>query len=223
MRQVTRCLFTLLVLVLLGCKQTELQPTLPAVDEVPASEADTSLVTHQPCAPPCWQGIRPGMPKAEAVRLLQNIPFVDPESLDEQSNELCWDRGCLIFDNAQVESLWYWLSYSLELQQMIEIYGEPDGYRYIPYVGEEEKGDIGLYWPQEGISAVIPSIELRGIHSKSPTSPEVMIISVRYFEPVADAESLFAGDEYPAKPDDMSVLEWIGYEKWEGYVPMSRP
>src|SRR5687767_4448210 len=46
---------------------------------------DRSLLTQQPCSPPCWNGIIPGRTtNSEAVSILESLDFIDKESISQQ-------------------------------------------------------------------------------------------------------------------------------------------
>ncbi|MBN1284290.1 MAG: hypothetical protein JXB47_02725 [Anaerolineae bacterium] len=49
----------------------------PTIEAEPAFPVDASLLTGEPCAPPCWQGLKPGVTALQEVRaFLENSPFV---------------------------------------------------------------------------------------------------------------------------------------------------
>jgi len=209
----------LLIVLITGCSRAEQETRLPTVDEVSVSDVDTGLVTHQPCAPPCWQGISPGMAKDEAIRLLQTIPIVDKHSLREDANALCWNTGCVAFRKGRVEYVSYAPAYKLELQQMIDLYGEPDGYVHVLGV-HEDTGTIRLFWPRDGIVVVVQSrAKAVDIYSEPLTSPDSVIRGVEYFEPAPTAEDLFRRDNFQP-PDNVPLHDYVGYTIWQGYAPL---
>jgi len=49
--------------------------------------SDRSLITHEPCAPPCWYGITPGVTtREEALDALHAVPFVWKSSIRLRSS-----------------------------------------------------------------------------------------------------------------------------------------
>jgi hypothetical protein len=47
---------------------------------------DKSLITGDPCSPPCWHQLVPGeSTEEEALEILQDLPFVDENTIELQS------------------------------------------------------------------------------------------------------------------------------------------
>lgn len=130
-------LLSLVLMLATGCYCSESLPPydLPTRVEDPDS-VDKSLLTGEPCAPPCWYGLVPGESSAdEVVSTLKSLPFVDGDSIIEdfitwKSSVMNTDDyvGYIRIEENKVELLSIELEYDLTLQELIDVLGEPAGY-----------------------------------------------------------------------------------------------
>ncbi len=87
MRALFRLVVVLIILsslfLLSGCAESVIDLRVqPAVQ-------DETLITGEPCLPPCWYGIIPEETSIrDAVQILTTIPFVDPKSVKETTRDL---------------------------------------------------------------------------------------------------------------------------------------
>lgn len=136
------------------------------------TEGDTSLVTGEPCAPPCWQGLLPGeSTKQEALQTLEKLSFVDgdtigvrvPVSPFEGRELIEWMHGSgqIVVDNEVIRSIAVDLFYDLELQRLVEVKGEPAGYFAWLFPPPDNisigpiciSATVEFVWPEEGLAA----------------------------------------------------------------------
>ena len=89
---------------------------------------DRSLITGEPCGPPCWQGIIPGeTTEEETMTILHELPFVDGGATHVQGNRIHWHSdiegwpgGTIgIGDDGIVDWVGYGRPYYLELQDLL--------------------------------------------------------------------------------------------------------
>lgn len=193
---------------------------MPLVEE--AGNVDTSLVTGQLRIPPCWQGICPGDPWIEAEEKLRSLSSIDQTQLKELSKGLEWPGGILFHDDSdQVERIGYVLEYRLEIQELVDRYGEPDGFIYDKEVEGPLILSMQLFWPNQGLSATVnTSIDIEEATKMAPIRPESLVHSVIYYVPVQDAKAYFLKFAKPSDNEKLTVLELYGYFEWEGYVPL---
>jgi hypothetical protein len=214
-------MFLLVLLAVTSCSKRQAQEdTLPEIDQV--ENVDKGLMTGDPCGPPCWQGIEPGDPKSQVLDLLEEISIVDDASIHSQPGETSWNNGYISWsEDERVEKILYFLEYRLELQDLIAVRGEPDGFTYVtPMHPGEEFGHLNLYWPEQGFGvSVASSVDARDVTKVAPVNPDSLVRSVYYFDPVPDAETYFL--KYIGPPDEgRAVLDFYGYYPWNGYTPL---
>jgi len=187
------------------------------------SLVDRSLDTGEPCALPCWYRLTPGVSTDnEAIQILKDRTFIDSASIQKQGNEIRWRSsltdwggGSIRIDSdGRVEFITFALEYSLTLQALIEMRGKPDGF-FALYDEPSGKVSIELLWTQSGLSAsAISGVSPSEFTKVSPLNPDMLILSVNYFEPVFDAK------EYASK---LGTDWWIKdghYYPWTGYDPL---
>jgi hypothetical protein len=222
---ISGCISVITGLAAASCKAHNINniatPTsLPPMESVEGM-ADTGLVTNEPCPPPCWQNIYPGDSQEGVNELVSELPVIDIASVVIGSDSTCWNGGCIRFYAGRVEAIDYVLAYRLELQDLIRIRGEPDGFTisYQPEVATVIS--IDLLWPQQGLGvSVEPSDDFRQTSEGVPVTPESLVTAAMYFEPVANAEEWFLRFVGPSEREGESILEYHHYYEWKGYVPL---
>jgi hypothetical protein len=123
----------------------------------------------------------------------------------------------------------YFLEYRLELQDLIAVRGEPDGFQYVrpSHPREEKFGFLNLLWPEQGFGvSVSSSVDDRDVTKFAPVNPDSLVGSVDYFDPVPDAETYFL--KYFGPPEEFfgsigegrTVLDAYRYYPWNGYTPL---
>jgi hypothetical protein len=132
--------------------------------------ADKSFVTRQPCAAPCWYGLKLDQStKEEVYATLRKLPFIDPSSIrergsgwagDSSARDLAWDCthpkvdrcGGATLSHDRLKQLWYSVGYTLTFEQVVGQLGPPDYLDYGPWSGEAGGSIIFLYWPDNMVT-----------------------------------------------------------------------
>ena len=131
-------------------------------------EVDTSFLTDEPCAAPCWHGIRLNESTEEdAYEILNQLPFVQSGSVvertggwkdDDQAIIFAYDclyasRYCgdvLISEN-RVQRIWFSVGFDLTFENAVQKLGTPDYIRFIRGSGERVSCSRHLYWKDKNI------------------------------------------------------------------------
>ncbi len=163
----------LLILIVTGCSRfdsTQRNPE-PTVQE---RYRDTTIITRDPCHPPCWYMIKPGIStKDEANQILSSLPFLDSSTIRERET-VYWDpviggdkdgvllavdylkpegqqaSGFLIVDGVIMDFTIY-PNYSLTFQDVIESIGPPDYIRVFSQTGMFQGCNTQLLWLNIGV------------------------------------------------------------------------
>lgn len=205
----SRCDLPRLTVFRLGCTLV----SLGALASCARTVIDRSLLTSDPCGPPCWQGIVPGTSPAEdAAQVLAGSAFVAPDSLRRQELDgklalLTWASSSgaeginsMSFCNDRVWTVHLVLGYGLTAEEVIARFGEPEGMQIAGgSLPEDTSLSVFLNYPDLGIrlEAAVP-IELGEL------LPTTEVVSVTYFDP----EAVFQ-DLCPAPIQN--GLPWRGY------------
>jgi hypothetical protein len=197
---------------------------------------DMSLLTGDPCEPPCWQGLTPGVSTHQEVNeFIRTSGFVNPQTLDVSalrtadgrrvgvsirwcsSAGLCRRHNRFSIEDGVLEAITIYPDYDLTLERLFERYGPPGKLRVIiagsglPYLS------VTLFYPTHGFTATIelPIDDAR-------LQPESIVSRVWYFQAVPldkfielGCESGFLG----STPD-----KWHEFLRdWQGYGPIEVP
>lgn len=183
---------------------------------------EITLLTGDPCLPPCWYGIVPGETTIEDVKVaLPTLSFVDEESINEHkytySSGLEWSMSWLSLRNRkEAGEIWfdetglvsrighYW-GRDVELKELIDIYGPPDGLLML-YHPEQWPIPVRVIWFSQGVAGHTRT-NVDDWDTESLVQPNTLIDAASYFSPSPDAEAAFEGDV----PDD--------YYEWNDYNP----
>ena len=131
-----------------------------------SKDADRSLVTQMPCAPPCWYGLElEESTKIEALDTLRSLSFVDQDrvSFHDYSNHWGHDSGVILYGckyqykndycggsiiirNGKVKSIVYGLGYKLTFGEVVDLYGRPDLIFSESPTTPAGGCRLGLYW-----------------------------------------------------------------------------
>jgi hypothetical protein len=206
-------------------------------------EADLSLVTGEPCEPPCWYGLMPGeSTKDETLQTLETLTFVHRDSIRVLSTyastperELIeWDyrRGLITLDEEIVSTISVDLLYNLELGELVELMGEPTGYFVYTFPPPDNisigpicvSAEAEFIWPEQGLTAEIrfdsrhPPRQTERVFNPSDT---LYINSLTYSPPAATPLAfLIARGSVESSAENN--LEWY-YQPWEGFDQISMP
>ncbi len=206
-----------------------LLPILAGCGESPP--VDTSLLTGEPCEPPCWQGLVPGVSTEEEVNeFVRTSELVDQTTLfrgdiTRGTGEVVgvsvqwWSRADTAgvprqFGNdfsikdGVLQYMMIFLDYEVTLEELLSRYGEPHKWStswvslHIPDV------DVKLYYPNHGLTAWLrlpaDDVWLR---------PENRVRRVRYSRVVPLEDFLELGPEigYFLPGQEEALRDWQGY------------
>lgn len=199
-------------------------------------ELDTSLLTDDPCAAPCWQNIIPGVTtEQEARRLLKSSPFVRKDSLDYAIADwktggnydwFVWQGRSKKYRNAlyiriegKVELIMIHPDYALTAGQVVEKFGPPERI----YVKRTGGGVLIAYldYPAQGLRftadwAPRDRTELNlATNGTALLTEEREIVEVAYFAPGPLEEVLRNPYLYTPAGGVKEYLERA--QEWEGF------
>jgi len=224
LRTVLLCVGVLMVAMSAGCGE-------------PPPPVDTSLLTGEPCEPPCWQGLTPGESTEEDVaEFMKATRFVDTRSVRRGS----YTR--LTLSGEEVTGvIIYWRSsgglspcndFSIEegvltdlticpypgvtLGRLIDRYGPPE--KYVSHLSGYERQwvDVTLYYPTHGFTVYLM---LRP--DDATLKPESKVVSIWYFRAAPLERFLQLGWEAGYFSSVPAGAEEFGHD-WQGYgrVPL---
>jgi hypothetical protein len=201
----------------------------------PKPELDRSLLTGDPCSPPCWHNITPGESSEEDVRaVLEGSPYVKEDSLGVTPTERAgvphviygWQgRGKMLnrvyVREGKVFHIKLTLDYKLTLGEAVQEFGHPetvyahlDGNGGYSVVFEYPTQGLTLdsyTWPEDNVYIAID----RGV---GPVSEEMLVTWVSYYAPTSLECAL--RDVFlfgPAK-----VAYFMDHaQDWDGFGPVS--
>lgn len=200
---------------------------------------DMSLLSGDPCAPPCWQHITPGVTSTvEALAQLMRSPFVKKNSLSGVSDEMIeelgirvtysswesaagpWDkyfqitRNYIYFHNDTVLWIKVFLEYELTAGQVVEKYGVPKGIFFTP--GPHGEKHISLYYPHQGLSLEVlsPRISPQEWERKVVIiSEDLKITKAIYFIPDSTEGEWFVRRWHTL--GKMPLVQWRGFGEYK--------
>lgn len=192
---------------------------------------DMSLLTGEPCEPPCWQGLTPGVStEDEVMDLLRTSELVDQSSIFR--GEVTRGRGEVVgttiqwwstanvsnlprqFGNDSVikegllQHMTIWLDAEVTVQDLMERYGVPDNFTAWLEPVDPPRVKVTLFYPRYGFQAtlIIPRDDVR-------LRPETEIVRVWYFRSASRMEGylrLCREVGYPSASED-TLQDWHGY------------
>ena len=192
---------------------------------------DMSLLTGEPCEPPCWHGLTPGVSTEDEVNdFLRSSELVDQSSIFR--GEVTRDRGEVVGTTMQwwstanmsslprqlgnnsvimqglLQYLTIWLDSEVTLQDLLERYGDPDKFTAWLEPVDPPRVVVVLLYPRHGFEATLTiprdDVQLR---------PESEIVRVWYFRSASQIEDylrLCREIGYPCASED-TLQEWHGY------------
>lgn len=212
-----------------------------APETLDPQEIDISLLTGEPCEPPCWYGITPGLTRDdEMADILEGLPFFEADtirrrpgptiSVDRKREVVDWGYGSVtvtLLDEV-VTTIEVGLFYDVELEDLIELFGDPDGYfayllpppdaiRIGPGCAQAE---VQYIWPESGLMAVT-SFETRDPPRRSGklfSGAERLYIHDVTYSPAASSapEYLAARGRYKASAEqdiERFYQAWLGVDQ----------
>ncbi|HEX2908863.1 MAG TPA: hypothetical protein VHO69_18470 [Phototrophicaceae bacterium] len=171
---------------------------------------DTSLVSSEPCAAPCWNGITPGETGwSDALTIVEDdSSLTDPEVQNAQEgpavgarwSKVDGDACCqMVSENGETVS-YISLSFAPEMtvEQVLETHGEPTYALGVPVT--DDQAAIYLFYPEK---AFIVVSFVAG--AKAELKPESEVIGALY-----------------AIAEDMDLtIKTSKLHTWEGYAPFA--
>ena len=197
---------------------------------------DTSLLTSEPCEPPCWQGLTPGVSTLQEVNeFVRTSGFVNPQTLfrsgvyrggERVGLSIEWGSAAgrgrgyndFIVESGVLKYIIIYPDYDLSLERLFERYGPPEKYVANLRGVERRWVEVTLYYPTHGFTV---ELVRRYDDTTLTLKPESRVASVWYFRAAPLERFLELGCEagiYGGTPDDWleSLRDWPGY----GPIPL---
>jgi hypothetical protein len=199
-------------------------------------QVDNSLLTGEPCEPPCWQGLMPGeSTEHDLAALLDASEQVDagslrrestgcgevtywrnPETLSSFSPPSGWTSSYACTSDKVLKVVMEYLAYEVELQQLLDNYGAPDALRAQPAgIPERPYVEVNLYYPARGLMC-----QLELATEDEPLQPETRVVRAWYFEPTSLESLADPGSGVPFPPAEFAS---DALQEWPGYGPIEVP
>jgi len=180
----------------------------------PAYLNDTSLISGEPCAAPCWRGITPGETSwSDARSILEDDSTITDIQIqnEEETGEIAatFQRldgipCCLIYteDGEQVDQMLFQLAPEITLGEVIETHGEPE-FLSLSEVSADQAA-AALYYPDifTVVYAFLSGAETGALGESSE------IFAMLYVRPV-DMELVL---------QNSSLYNWTGYGTYQSYA-----
>jgi hypothetical protein len=193
------------------------------------AEPDKSLLTGQPCAPPCWYGIVPGKTTGEeAWYLLRENPFVHQGSLARATDrrgrtDFAWQSSkgsgpnrASLQDNV-VQVLAIVPDFPLTLSEVVGRLGDPPRVLavFTPFEIADRGYHIVLYYPSQGVIVTVSTTRLTE-NNHALIESNIPVDALFYFPRGSKDELLAAADQFVP-----SALWSEGYrpleQDWHGF------
>jgi hypothetical protein len=228
-RRLTIALVGLLALAapLVGCRAT------PQATPGPRGPVDRSLLTGDPCEPPCWQGLTPRIStEAEVDEFLRTSELVaqptihwgylyngagEPVALQASWRSAGYTVGEFYLNSASVDdgllrSIEIHLDYDATLEEVLERYGLPYKLWSRPAGTHDPFALVNLYYPECGLS-----VQVEVLRHDAELRPDSPVTEVCYFAPVT--RERFLDEAYELGIPMTGDLEnWLW--DWQGYGPV---
>jgi hypothetical protein len=217
------CLVTLLFL--FACAPKEDEPVEARM--YPADMVDQSWINGQPCLPPCWQGLEPGISsREEAVDTVKNLSFISSERQMKRSensevffceipnNKYC---GLMFFEHEILTLIRLDINYRLTIEQMIELIGTPDGFTY-SQPNPTVSCRVIVLWSGRQVEAWIyheshqKCAVFRHDDAEFPRDVQVTYI---YYDTPGTVEKYIQGllETGPGAPTGINYFPWVGFRE----------
>ena len=214
------CLALVVALSLLG---------VSLVSCAPGGPVDRSLLTGDPCEPPCWQGLVPGVSTVQEVEgVLAGSEYVKQDSVERERwggfSTIWWEstaswasgsgRNAAVMKGDMLQVLMICLDYELVLEDIVERYGtlEKLWVTWTSLGGVEVA--VRLYYPHEGLIFALVLQPSNGYHELEPGS---RVTVVRYFAPTSLEGLIRLGESIPFPPREYVETD---LDDWSGYGPI---
>jgi hypothetical protein len=162
---------------------------------------DRSFITDDPCAAPCWYGLKLESSTLEEYRQkLTELPFVEQGSVGQAGANYDWIGeteavevwyrcsglpgrfcGSALFTHDRLRSLRLAVRYDLALVDLVEKLGSPETVSCFDNIGGGS--DVSFYWPERNIiAASVDRGRCSGAESELPSD-----MSISWLEYASDA------------------------------------
>jgi hypothetical protein len=190
---------------------------------------DASLLTGQPCGPPCWQGLTAGVSTGEEVeRFLATSGLVDRNSIYRSSlsrgdqivgTSIQWTsaanvQGAQAINSFDIEGgmlcdMTIYLDAEVALEELFGRYGPPEKYLAALAGVHFTSVRVSLFYPEDGFVA---RVELP--RDDASLYPDTSVASVWYFQAAPLDRFLELGREighFGAGVEREALSDWQGY------------
>jgi len=182
---------------------------------------DRSIITGDPCRPPCWQGIEPGITSGEqALNILGDLFIVDPGSIKPngtlESSGVLWDYRLggkrrdagMHWTSGVVQEIRLGINFDLTVEEVIDHFGTPENVR-VAGDGTPEFWYwlIILYYPEQGVEWIAYTEEYSNL-IEPVTSVEVIHL---YSAKSLEARIREIEETYSVDLDEDEFIPWEGY------------
>jgi hypothetical protein len=175
-------------------------------------EVDRSILTDDPCAPPCWQGVVPGntMTKEEVIELLETLPNVGsiwesyPGGIDWVWRQWPWEgTGYNGVDLAEsrVHNISLSIAFELTVEEILDKYGPPDATNAVLAGVHRNYIGMSLLYPTQGLWLKARLSDYRPV-----LDPTTRIYMAHYLIPADSLESWLGPD-----------MAYMQLQPWPGY------
>jgi hypothetical protein len=187
---------------------------------------DGSLLSGEPCEPPCWQGLVPGFSTAQEVEdVLAASEYVKQDSVERERwggfRTIWWEstaswasgsgRNAAVIKGEMLQVLMICVDYKLTLENIVDRYGTPEKlWASWAWPGGVEAA-VTLYYPGEGLAVGLVLQPANGYHELEPDSK---VTVVWYFAPTSLEGLIDLGDSIlfpPKEYVDTELADWKGY------------
>lgn len=210
----------LLTLLLVGCSK----PVL-----------DKSLLTNDPCAPPCWNDLVPGESTEEDVRQkLENSSWVKRGSVKamatEESNgkpsvHITWHGrkhrytpNRAILQDDRLVRLEICIDYKLTFEEVVEQFGPPEGIHTRVTIKDNTLYGVWLDYPSQGLTfarwVLNPRGEIFPAEERGILLPGFLVTEVNYYVPNSLEGALRDSFLLPADVVEQRLQD---EQAWEGF------
>jgi hypothetical protein len=189
------------ILLLSSCSSTDDQKAKGA-----ENIGDGGFITGQPCGPPCFWGIYPGLTtEAQVLELLQSKGIESKCEQFDRTQEggrrgiTCLDSVLIVFNENIVEDIGFSSSEKITVEEVIKHFGEPSHILVaITSTPEYPETTMMLFFDEIRTSLVLP--ERRGTRYRVATTTE--IVNIGY------------SDDASYQATSSSLPGWDGYGEY---------
>ncbi|HUS69347.1 MAG TPA: hypothetical protein VM075_01050 [Anaerolineae bacterium] len=197
-----------------------------------APPVDISLLTGEPCAPPCWQELAPGeSTEDEVAGFIRTSRYVDPRTVYRGDMSrggkvvgvgIQWrstaadsrgvDSNIFDIEGGLLQSITIYPDCDVSLQDLLQKYGGPDKFTAHVEGVEHPYVAVTLYYPTHGFTA-----DLQLPPDDTSLRPDSKVVRVWYFRAAPIRRFIQLGCDlgyWSSTPE-----EWLQFARdWQGYA-----